>query len=602
MKKNLLLVAALFAGIASYAQCEAVATLNEDFSDFTITTVTSQAFPQQCWNSLGSAQAGPWVYTAQNGTPVNQYAVYYTHMGGANVAGYIITPELSTIDGTHQLSFDTYKLGGGPNNEIPAGNITIQIGLISDPASTSDFENVGDAITVTNESATQTVTVQASATKKYIAFKFISDTATNAAALDNVVFDEVPTPPCVAVETISENFNSFTPSTSVTIHENCWSANAGTPLIYVDGEEGDNYATFYAAGSANTAGYLVSPELTSIDGDKQLSFDAFAIGNPAVVTIVQVGTLTSATDFTSFVAVGDAITLTAASTTYDEIIIPASDAHKFIAFQITTNNAHGAAGIDNVNWEEIPAPPCAAVATLDENFNGFTPSTSVAIHENCWSANAGTPLIYVDGEEGDNYATFYAAGSANTAGYLVSPELTTIDGNHELSFDAFAIGNPAVVTTIQPGTLASATDFTTFVAIGEPITLTAASITFDEILVPASETQKFIAFQIMTNNAHGAAGVDNVKWTEVATGVKDLNKTSFSIYPNPSADKNITINHNLDTKGSVNIYSLTGAKVFTGELDNTGTQSLNLSSLSGGMYIVKIESGSYSESKKLIIQ
>lgn len=85
-------------------------------------------------------------------------------------------------------------------------------------------------------------------------------------------------------------------------------------------------------------------------------------------------------------------------------------------------------------------------------------------------------------------------------------------------------------------------------------------------------------------------------------GTEEFNKTSFSIYPNPSSDKNITINHNLDAKGAINIYSLTGSRVYTGELETTGNQSLNLSSLASGMYIVKIDSGNYSETKKLIIQ
>lgn len=101
-----------------------------------------------------------------------------------------------------------------------------------------------------------------------------------------------------------------------------------------------------------------------------------------------------------------------------------------------------------------------------------------------------------------------------------------------------------------------------------------------------------------------ATGNLSFKYKEVTetAGLNDLNKASFSIYPNPSADRNVTINHNLDAKGTVNIYSLTGARVYTGELDNTGAQSLNLSSLSAGMYIVKIDSGNYSESKKLVIQ
>ena len=107
-----------------------------------------------------------------------------------------------------------------------------------------------------------------------------------------------------------------------------------------------------------------------------------------------------------------------------------------------------------------------------------------------------------------------------------------------------------------------------------------------------------------TSFAGGSTGNITFKFKEVTptAGLDQFNKSTFSIYPNPSADKNITINHNLEAKGTVNVFTLTGANVFSGELNNSGSQSLNLSSLSTGMYIVKIESGSYSESKKLVIQ
>jgi len=435
MKKNLLIVAAFFTGALTYAQCDAVASLNEDFSEFTLTT--QNAFPQNCWNASGAAAQGPWIYTAEDGEPANQYAVYYTHMAGANVAGYIISPELSTIDGNHELSFDTYKLGQGGN--IPEGNITVEVGTLSDLTDLNTFESVAAPFTVTETSETHAnIVIEASSVQKYVVFKFIADAMFNAAALDNVVWSEV----------------------------------------------------------ANT---------------------------------------------------------------------------------------------------------CVAVETLDENFNSFTTSQTT-IDQNCWSASTGVPLVYVDGEEEDNNVTFYAANAINTAGYLVSPELSTVDGNHELSFDVYKIGSPAPVTTIQAGTLASATDFESFQPVGDIITTTSETISISNIVIDASETQKFIAFKFVTDNAHGAAGIDNIKWTAVTAGLNDLNKSAFSIYPNPSSNKNITINHNPEAKGTINIFTLTGAKVFTGELNNSGSQNFNLDTLSPGMYIVKIESGNYSESKKLIIQ
>jgi len=89
--------------------------------------------------------------------------------------------------------------------------------------------------------------------------------------------------------------------------------------------------------------------------------------------------------------------------------------------------------------------------------------------------------------------------------------------------------------------------------------------------------------------------------TDDIVSVEDFNKTSFSVYPNPTVDKNVTISHNIDAKGTVSVYTLTGAQVSTGEL-SAGSQNLNLSSLSAGIYIVKIEAGNQTATQKLIVQ
>lgn len=591
MKKNLLLVAALFAGIASYAQCEAVATLNEDFSDFTITTASAQAFPQQCWSSIGAAQSGPWIYTAQKNEPVDKYVVYYTHLQGANVPGYVISPELSTIDGEHQLSFDTYKLGGGPGGEIPPGNITVQIGLISDPASTADFTEVGTAFTVNAEATTYTVTIPASATKKYIAFKLLSDSATSAAALDNVVYKDL----CPALATLDENFTEVEGLADI-----CWSTITDGAMFFMTGGD-DNSVTFYASGAANTDSFLISPEISTLDGNYSLSFDSDRVvmdGGPAPgVVTVQIGTFSDKNDPATFVASGEPITIADEPINHTGIAITAAEGQKYIGFKIVGNIPHTAALIDNVTWTENPVV-CEAVTTLDENFSDVEELADI-----CWSTiTNGAMFFMTEGE--DNSVTFYASGAANTDSFLISRELTTFGENYSLSFDTDRVvmgaGPAPGVVTVQVGTLSDNTDAATFVASGEPITIADEPISHTGIAIAAAEGQKYIAFKIIGNIPHTAALIDNVKWLPTA-GIDDLNKNTFSIFPNPTADKNITINHNLEGNGTISVFSLTGAKVFSTAL-NAASQNVNLASLSAGMYIVKIESGNYTASKKLVIQ
>lgn len=598
MKKILLSAGLLFSLVSMAQDCSIpVGTLNQNFSTF-----DQQSFPQKCWTS---SHLYPTIYVNNTAATTDRNVSFYSGET-PNVPFYLVTPELSTIDGIHALSFDAYAPPGAP------GTITVQVGTLTDAADYSTFVNVGDVITL---GATSTnypnIIIPASETAKFIAFKVIATGAHNVAKLDNITWKGVPAT-CTAVETLNENFSNFTDD-DLTL--NCWSKNVGSPMFFISQEEeNDNkYANFYSFTSANVDGYLVSPELTTIDGNHQLTFDAGMDAGTAEgsAATLQVGTLTIANDYTTFVATGELITL-GENQSYT-VQIAASETAKYIAFKFNGTLPHTATMLDNVVWDVIPAE-CAAVATLDEGFSDFvmTTSSSEAFPQNCWNAYgavASGPWLYTaeTTDASNQYAVFYThMTGANVPGYFVTPELSTIDGSHELSFDTYKLGFggniPPGNITVQVGTLTNLADLTTFEAVGAVINATDTSVTHDNIVIPASATQKYIAFKFISDASTSAAALDNVKWTEVVAGVKDLNKTSFSIYPNPTVDKNVTISHNLDTKGSVNVYSITGAKVYTGELNASDTQNLNLSALTAGMYIVKIESGNYSESKKLIIQ
>ncbi|WP_294317174.1 T9SS type A sorting domain-containing protein [uncultured Chryseobacterium sp.] len=87
-------------------------------------------------------------------------------------------------------------------------------------------------------------------------------------------------------------------------------------------------------------------------------------------------------------------------------------------------------------------------------------------------------------------------------------------------------------------------------------------------------------------------------------------KASFGIYPNPTtADRQVTVlfdvKEKANSKGQVEVYDLSGKKVYSAELTNqTGfyKQDLNLSHLSSGNYLVKITFGGSTETKKLIVK
>lgn len=106
-----------------------------------------------------------------------------------------------------------------------------------------------------------------------------------------------------------------------------------------------------------------------------------------------------------------------------------------------------------------------------------------------------------------------------------------------------------------------------------------------------------------------AAGTLSFNYKNVSStaGMEDFDKNAFGFYPNPSVNKNITLIYDLQNgaaKNTVSIYSMTGAKVFETELaaDGFNAKEINLSNLTSGMYIVTLESGKNTVSKKLVIQ
>ena len=92
--------------------------------------------------------------------------------------------------------------------------------------------------------------------------------------------------------------------------------------------------------------------------------------------------------------------------------------------------------------------------------------------------------------------------------------------------------------------------------------------------------------------------------------IEDVNATvSFGIYPNPSKDKKVNLIYDVNTlssnKNEVSIFSVSGHKVFETHLNNNlgfYNKSLDLSSLTDGIYVLQFTSGNNSITKKLILK
>ncbi len=92
------------------------------------------------------------------------------------------------------------------------------------------------------------------------------------------------------------------------------------------------------------------------------------------------------------------------------------------------------------------------------------------------------------------------------------------------------------------------------------------------------------------------------KVVDTSLGINDFNKSGLSFYPNPAKTEIFIKNTSETTLFSVNIYDLTGKLVLTKAVENNTTPSVNITSLSSGMYLIAVEDliGNQYQSKLIV--
>lgn len=85
---------------------------------------------------------------------------------------------------------------------------------------------------------------------------------------------------------------------------------------------------------------------------------------------------------------------------------------------------------------------------------------------------------------------------------------------------------------------------------------------------------------------------------EVSLGVDNVNSTSFSMYPNPANGSTVTITSASNNAKDVKVYSIIGKQV----INTTITNTLDVSGLQSGIYVVQITENGKSATKKLVIK
>lgn len=105
-------------------------------------------------------------------------------------------------------------------------------------------------------------------------------------------------------------------------------------------------------------------------------------------------------------------------------------------------------------------------------------------------------------------------------------------------------------------------------------------------------------YHMLVGNFGTVVSEDNAIRSTGVLGNEQFESSSFAIYPNPSTG---LFNFTTQETVSVTVMDLTGKVVFTAaEINDGGT--INLSSLSSGMYVAKVSGASFEKVEKLVIK
>lgn len=233
-----------------------------------------------------------------------------------------------------------------------------------------------------------------------------------------------------------------------------------------------------------------------------------------------------------------------------------------------------------------------ANGTDDAYFNYFSFTTGAKV-ENLEPPKANWDLMFT------RYYTFYMnIMMYQMSGVLQSPTVSVAKVQPETQ---------ATATSTLPASTAFSNNITT---IGHSWKPTMGF--YNDVVYYIKQGSEYYRMYFISNEGT-ATGNMYFKYKNI-TSTLDITevskKASFGIYPNPTtADKKVTVlfdvKEKANNKGNVEVYDLTGKRVYNAELSNqTGfyKQDMNLSHLPSGNYIVKISYGGKTEAKKLTVK
>ncbi|MFC6098171.1 T9SS type A sorting domain-containing protein [Flavobacterium qiangtangense] len=115
------------------------------------------------------------------------------------------------------------------------------------------------------------------------------------------------------------------------------------------------------------------------------------------------------------------------------------------------------------------------------------------------------------------------------------------------------------------------------------------------VVAPANVT--IFTFAVRAYNG-GTVSFDQFSVEDLSLGVKENQIAGLNIYPNPVTNGKFSISTNANAEKSVVIFDVLGKQV----VKTTATETVNVSNLNAGVYIVKITEEGKTATRKLIIK
>ncbi|SDI21097.1 T9SS-dependent choice-of-anchor J family protein [Chryseobacterium jejuense] len=215
------------------------------------------------------------------------------------------------------------------------------------------------------------------------------------------------------VPTIHENFDNFTIG-NTSFPQFGWSAIVApmitipgpppvSPRMIVAGTTNKSVQSYSGTNPTGTS-YLITPQIQSPTGDKNLAFTATLVASSPGTNTIQIGTASNPADMSTFVPVGNPINVTQVGVIQNiSVNIPASSA-SYLVFKFTPTSIHTAVQIDDVVYDTV-----SSLGVSDKTFSKDNIKFAV---------NADNTALEFRGKDLKNIQIYSSAGQKVTEGKL----------------------------------------------------------------------------------------------------------------------------------------------------------------------------------------